>query len=57
MEISTIFPLNMNATGCTTSKFQILNCSSAFIITMKLKVKENFHMVAMLIFSFYKNVI
>jgi hypothetical protein len=42
---------------CVTSKFHILNCSSAFVITMKLKVKENFHMVAMLVFSFYKNVI
>jgi len=35
----------------------MLNCSSAFVTTMKLKVKENFHMVAMLVFSFYKNVI
>jgi hypothetical protein len=35
----------------------MLNCSSAVVITMKLKVKENFHMVAMLVFSFYKNVI
>jgi len=35
----------------------MLNCSSAFVITMKLKVKENFHMVTMLVFSFYKNVI
>ena len=35
----------------------MLNCSCAFVITMKLKVKENFHMVAMLVFSFYKNVI
>jgi len=47
----------MNATGCITSKFHMLNCSCAFVITMKLKVKENFHMVAMLVFSFYKNVI